>query len=371
MTNPQASPPLRVPAADAVQPDQPCQWWYWSGNLRAASGRRFGFQLAFFAAEAVRGLLWGQMVHFALVDVEAQRFVARSRVWLGAPRRIVDRFALASPGGEAQAWGGGGEDRLVLRGEGSCLDLRASGGPLALHYEGRSHAYAFGGSSYYYSRTAMQARARLHLDGRDEALQGEVWFDRQFGELMPALCEGWQWCSLHLESGEQLMVFGFERTPDERFAAHTDRQGRTRWLRGDAIGLEVVETWRSDATGIAYPAAWRLTTPDHALLVRACPAAQEMAGRRWWGPVYWEGACEVSGSARGQGYVELLGAAAPALARLRARVPALVEHPALGLGLATVVGRASARLASLRPRFDGPAWSGLVHERPAARHRAA
>jgi hypothetical protein len=197
-----------------------------------------------------------------------------------------------------------------------------------------------------------------------------VWFDRQFGQLMPALCEGWQWFSIQLDSGEQLMVFGFERTPAERFAALTDREGRTRWLRGDELGLEVVSTWRSDATGIAYPSAWRLHTPDHALLVRACPAEQEMQARRWWGPVYWEGACEVSGSARGHGYVELLGAAAPLLARVQARVPALVEHPALGLGLATLAARAAGRIAALRPRFDGPAWQADAAPRTSERHAA-
>lgn len=355
-----SSESLRLPAADAVQPDQPSQWWYWSGNLEASSGRRYGFQLAFFAAEAIRGLLWGQMVHYAFVDIAAGRFVARSRMWLGAPQRIVDRFALACPSGEAQAWGGGGEDRLTLRDAEFGLDLRASGGPLALHYEGRSHDYAFGGSSYYYSRTAMQARARLRAFGRDEPLRGEVWFDRQFGQLMPALCEGWQWFSIHLEQGEQLMVFGFERTASERFAAHTDRHGVTRWLQGDALALELVETRRSSATGIAYPCAWRLSTHEHELLVRAHPITQEMQARRWWGPVYWEGACEVSGSARGHGYVELLGAAAPALRRLHTALPRLAEHPALGLGLATLVARAAGRIEAVRPRFDGPTWPPLA-----------
>lgn len=44
--------------------------------------------------------------------------------------------------------------------------------------------------------------------------------------------------------------------------------------------------------------------------------AQEMNSATWLGPVYWEGACTVTGSHRGVAYVELLGSLAPpALAR--------------------------------------------------------
>ena len=45
---------LATPSADGVQPEHPSQWWYWSGQLRGASGHRYGFQLAHFTAEAVR-----------------------------------------------------------------------------------------------------------------------------------------------------------------------------------------------------------------------------------------------------------------------------------------------------------------------------
>lgn len=377
-------PPLLVPSADAVAPDHPSQWWYWSGQLRSATGRRYGFQAAFFAAEAIRGLLWGQMAHWALVDLDARRFASGSRLWLGAPQRIEGRFALASPGGRegVAAWGGGGHDRLRLRVPELDLDLQAGGGPLALHYAGEAHAYAFGGYSYYYSRPKQTGVGLLTRAGRSEQVRGDVWFDRQFGDLTPALAEGWQWLSIHLERGEQLMVFGFNRTPAERFASITDAGGVTRWLRGDELGLEPIDHWRSDASGIVYPCAWRLTTPDHALEIRASLRGQEMTGARWWGPVYWEGACEVSGSQRGLAYVELLGSLAPALARWTAlaheresSMPARwlarsLRHPTLALGLATGVARLAAGVDALRPEFPGLTWPTPSRRRDAGRKAA-
>lgn len=346
-----------------MQPEQSCQWWYWSGRLRTASGHGYGFQAAFFAAEAVRGVLWGQLAHWALVDLDSGEFRSDSRVWLGAPRRIEGRFLLQTPGSPtvASAVGGDGDDRVCLRLGDVSLDLRARGGPVALHYDGRSHDYAFGGSSYYYSRPRMAATGELRRGSLREAVSGDVWFDRQYGELTGALAEGWQWLSIHLDHGEQLMVFGWNREATERFAAVTDAAGRTRWLGSHEVRLEPLARWRSPRSGIDYPCAWRLHTDAHALEVRASTHDQEMNGAGWLGPVYWEGACEVSGSHRGVAYVELLGSLAPWLSSwaeprrehgpLRRAVARALRHPAVALGLATGVGRLAGAIPGLRPRF--------------------
>jgi predicted secreted hydrolase len=406
---------ISLPSADGVQPEHVCQWWYWSGQLRSQAGRRYGFQVAFFTAEAIRGVLWGQMAHWALVDIDAGRFTNGSRIWLGAPQRIEGRFTLSSPGGEVSAVGGGGRDRLRLRSDGLELDLLASGGPVAVHYQGSAHEYGFGGYSYYYSRPRMIAEATLRREHASEAVRGEVWFDRQYGDLSCALAEGWQWLSMHLESGEQLMVFGFNRDVGERFASITDTAGSTRWLAAHELRLEPLEHWRSPRSGIEYPCAWRLRTDAHELEIRASLREQEMNGTRWWGPVYWEGACEVVGSHRGLAYVELLGSlgdflhapgnrpysafglragslrvpwaeplhapgnrpysafglragslrvprAEPLHApgnrpysafglRARPQLQGVLRHPTVTLGLATAVGWVAGRVPGLRPRF--------------------
>lgn len=101
-TNELNDEPLLLPAADAVQPEHACQWWYWSGQLRGEAGGRYGFQAAFFAAEALRGALWGQMAHAAIVDLERGRFASESRLWLG--RRGGSRGASTSGAGTGRWW---------------------------------------------------------------------------------------------------------------------------------------------------------------------------------------------------------------------------------------------------------------------------
>src|ERR1700722_12121244 len=59
-------------------PDFRTEWWYYTGNLRTAEGRRFGFELTFFrqganrpsTLESVWDLNDVWMAHLALSDIE-------------------------------------------------------------------------------------------------------------------------------------------------------------------------------------------------------------------------------------------------------------------------------------------------------------
>jgi len=361
--------PLLTPSADGVQAEHPSQWWYWSGQLRGASGRRYGFQLAYFAAEAVRGLLWGQMAHWAVVQLGRGEFTSGSRVWLGAPRRVEGRFELRTPTGDVSALGGDGHDRLRLALGALSLDLRAHGRQVVPHYEGRRHDYAFGGYTFYYSRPRMLAVGELRRGGERERVEGDLWFDRQYGALSCAMIEGWQWFCLHLDDGSQLMIFRFNHEVRERFAVLVAADGRARRLGPDEFHIDALAHWQSPRSGVAYPCAWRVRTELHDLELRTAVPAQEMNGAAWLGPVYWEGACTVSGSHRGVAYVELLGSLAAALARAvrpgrpQSPLARALQHPTVTLALATAVGHLARVFEPLRPTFpEGQVDRAALHD---------
>ena len=69
------------PRDHAAHPDNKIEWWYYTGNVKAADGRRFGFQITFFRVGvehtpanpsrwAVRDLY---MTHLAVSDAKGQR----------------------------------------------------------------------------------------------------------------------------------------------------------------------------------------------------------------------------------------------------------------------------------------------------------
>src|SRR5580700_5719267 len=73
-------------------PDYRTEWWYYTGNLKAADGHRFGFELTFFRQGVSRDArsnpwfvhdLW--MAHIALSDITGQRFYSEERLNRSGP----------------------------------------------------------------------------------------------------------------------------------------------------------------------------------------------------------------------------------------------------------------------------------------------
>ncbi|HYE88252.1 MAG TPA: carotenoid 1,2-hydratase, partial [Vicinamibacterales bacterium] len=91
------------PRDHASHPDFKIEWWYYTGNVNAADGRRFGFQVTFFRVGidhtpsnpsrwAVRDLY---MTHLAVSDAKGQRYrfaQKLSRSGPGLAGALTDRY---------------------------------------------------------------------------------------------------------------------------------------------------------------------------------------------------------------------------------------------------------------------------------------
>jgi predicted secreted hydrolase len=330
----QADPSYRIelPRDHAAHPDYRIEWWYYTGNLETDAGRRFGYQLTFFrvgvdpAPEnpsrwAVRDL---HIAHLAVTDVRGRRHRYAERLnrggigWAGA---ATDRYEVWNESWRATLGAQG--EHLLRAGEGGLgLELRLEEGrPAVLHGEaGYSRKGAEpGNASHYYSLTRMPTRGVLTVEGERFEVSGLSWMDHEFGTsfLEPAQL-GWDWFSVQLEDGTDLMLFQMRRT-DGRRDPHSsgtlvEPGGRARHIGADEFTMTPLDTWRSAESGAEYPTAWRLELAAHGLLLeaRAVVAAQELVTARSTGIAYWEGAIEVTGTrggrpARGRGYLEMTG----------------------------------------------------------------
>lgn len=307
-----AGSPVSLPADDAYQPDQLLQWWYWVGHLTSEYGARYAFQEVFFAGELL-GCIRGQMAQHALAELDTNRWHDGQLVWPWGPREVPNGFSLATPTGNIMASGGNGQDTLHSELGGHVIDLvvQQKRDPV-IHYDGQLHNYAFGGNTYYYSRTLMDAQGTLRTpDGQTQKLSGIVWFDRQYGELIQAVLVGWQWFAIQLDDNTQIMLFDFNQQPEELYGSITHPDGTTQDLGPGDYTVDVFQWWRSPETNINFPAGWRIGFPGGTqLIVKPQMSNQEMSGRFWIGPRYWEGSCDVTqaGSSRkGVAYVELVG----------------------------------------------------------------
>ena len=320
--------PFSFPSDHGPHPDFRTEWWYYTGNLKTAAGRHFGFQLTFFRIALVPGAVvrasaWATrqfyFAHFAVTDTAAGRFHAFSR---------TSREALELAGASASPYRVWIEDWSV-EGDGSSARLRAADGDVALDLSVSAAKPVVtqgdrglsrkgpepGNASFYYSITRMPARGVVRLGRETLEVSGEAWMDREWSTsaLAPGV-EGWDWLALQLDDGRELMFYLLRRRDGaiDPFSAGTlvAADGTTRALEAGDVRVETLAHWTSPRSGVRYPARWRLSVPSASLRLELAPrlADQELiVGTR-----YWEGAVAVAGSAAGrplagQGYVELVG----------------------------------------------------------------
>ncbi len=328
-----AARPFALPADHGPHFDYQTEWWYYTGNLAAADGRRFGFQLTFFRRgfspgppPGGRGLSTNQVyfAHLAVTDVAARRHAAAERFARGAgglAGATGESFAVWLEGWRADSRNPDGSAvRIVARDKetGLSLDLQlAATKPLVAHGErGLSPKSGEpGNASYYVGYTRMTARGRIGAGGGEVEATGEAWFDHEWSTsaLGPGAV-GWDWFSLKLDEGRELMLFQIRREDGSTEAASggtlVDPDGRPRRLRREDVSIDVLGHWTSPESGGRYPSRWRVRVPSAGLdlVVEPWLEAQEMRTSF----VYWEGAVRVSGSSgarpvAGLGYVELTG----------------------------------------------------------------
>jgi predicted secreted hydrolase len=348
--------PVVLPRDDGPH-DRLTEWWYYTGHLRVATAQRggdltrqsFGFEFVIFRAE--RGSFpttWAS--HLAITDELGKTFHYAQRLEVG---EAVDRsprdddgaptgFDLSLTGADPTdpstlgraPWsmsGSDGTDRLsasidpaeatAQRTIPLALDLRlAARKPPALHDRDGWIDFGPGGGSYYYSRTDMAADGRLTLGDQTYEVDGQAWFDHQWGDFISVGGGGWDWFAINLGDGRDVtlsLVRDADGTYPLIYGTLVRAEGTTMHLDRDAFTVETRGRWTSPTTGATYPAGWVVDIPaeDLALELQPTVAGQELDTRATTGVVYWEGSAHVTAahgpanevSALGQAYVELTG----------------------------------------------------------------
>ena len=316
------------------------EWWYYTGNLFSASGRHFGFELTFFRrartidpAGAAQASAWDldqvYLAHFAITDTEAERFIVDERLNRAGPgiagadagmRRVWN-------GNWSVEWRPGDETRPVqvlsaMNRDAALRLVLEPRKPVVVHgREGVSRKVAGDPEavSHYLSFTRMGATGTLTIEGEEFAVTGLAWMDHEFfSDYLTENKIGWDWMSVQLNEGVDLMLFGIRDTqggygPDT-FGTFVDAGGGPRPIEPGGVTFRAGRRWRSEATGAEYPVEWEVEVPsfDLRLDVRPRIDAQEVFTGDGILPAYWEGAVRFTGERDGRpvagvGYLEMTG----------------------------------------------------------------
>ena len=317
--------PFIFPADHTSHPSFRNEWWYLTGQLEDDQGKHYGFQYTLFRvgltppqqnpAAWPRDTLW--MAHAALSDTSKKQQWHTQRLSHGGAATAgasavpfsawLDNWQLGSTGAQAAfPWA------LSLLTDDFNLELSLNTDkPVVLQGEqGLSHKGGAGNASYYYSYTDLAASGTL--DGKK--VEGHAWFDREWStSVLPDGVLGWDWFSLQLDDGRQLMLYQLRgtdpvTTASSRSGTLVAVDGSSRELIAADISMQALEHWQSPQSEASYPVVWQLDIQglETSLKVEATFAEQELLGI----VNYWEGAITLSsddGAVLGRGYLEMTG----------------------------------------------------------------
>jgi len=309
--------------------DYRIEWWYYTGNVKAADGHRFGFELTFFrqgVSRAESGRPWFVhdlwMAHIALSDITGQRFYSEER---------LNRSGPGVAGVDAQTglvWNGNWQAHIAEREEelrgvadkfSLALQLRPVKQPVIQGQDGVSRkAEDAGHASHYFSLPRLLTTGSIALNSKTYQVEGTSWIDHEFFTASMAANEtGWDWLSVQLADGAALMLYQLRHKDGSidpySSGSYVDTSGKSQFLSaGDFAMTPAAETWTSPATKATYPMRWHVSIPRLNMLLDVTTPlrSQELASK--FGTSYWEGAIDVVGTndqspLRGAGYLEMTG----------------------------------------------------------------
>jgi predicted secreted hydrolase len=323
------------------------EWWYYTGNLATADGRRFGYQFTVFrraiaprdaqtvSASPASSSEWRAdqvyLAHFTVSDIADERFYHDERYSRGGAGlagglpnddQPDERYHVYLEDWSVMALDDA-HTRYAIRAVspgGFAVDLALSRSkPPAFQGDAGLSAKSaeLGNASYYYSLSRLATEGTITLGGEQFAIAGDTWMDHEFStSAMGGDALGWDWFGLHFDDGRELMVGQIRLIDGGREPAFggllIERDGSTRYLPAESFTIEATGEWRSPHTDALYPAGWTITISADALAAEsdltftATPlqADQELHS----GDIaYWEGAVALAGDVTGYGYAELTG----------------------------------------------------------------
>lgn len=330
------------PDDHGAHPGYKTEWWYYTGNVFTDDGRQFGYQFTIFrnqltpptefndstAAETDWNANQLYLGHFALADVENEEHVFEERFSRGAAGLAgaqTDPYRIWLEDWEITRIDSAGTDdkqfpvQIQAKMEnGAAIDLSITPvKPLVLQGENGYDKKGAepGNASYYLSFTRMKTEGTITKNENTFDVSGQSWMDHEWStSALGESQEGWDWFSLQLSNGYDLMYYQLRNTDGSvsRFTTGSlvGPDGEKTTIGPEDVTIEVQDRWESPHSPSVYPSEWRLEIPKHNLSLNLAPLFpdQEMdVSVR-----YYEGTLSVSGSMNGEkidgnGFIEMTG----------------------------------------------------------------
>lgn len=316
---------ISFPLDEGRHDSEPIEWWYSVGHFTGKdTGTPYSYMLCYFYTQQ---FIYDGFRIFSLCNDKTGEFYTES-----LPLQYTDLST----------------NRMNLNAMVGLLDTRSETWknvtdneeiPIAFVYEQKAEAEGFainfkheseksplivadsgylyigeGAYSYYYSQTRNLLSGSLTLDGVTEEIEGTSWFDRQYGNFVIAQDNSYEWFSIQLSNGTELLVYNVftsdGRIPDlkqNRILALTD-SANNQFTSSD-FNIERLAYKYTQDIERCYAQKWRIVSDTYKIDL-TCSALHTSTEVQT--PIrFYEGAMNISGTINGatvsgKGFAELI-----------------------------------------------------------------
>lgn len=292
----------KVPEGEVVLPqddsvhDKINEWWYWVCNFEDENGVKFEFLgdfVKFYSAGTP--MMRGNSIFY----IDGKTVYEVSTIF-GELNKVDNGYEFDH--GHIKASGGNGQDEIYATAGDYTIQFKASSFKAPIfYYEDGYTDFSFGGDVYYY------ARPRYHTEGvitrGDQSLNftGITFFEHAFGYLDGMFGVGWDWFSLRIDNGEDIVIMILKEYSKIWVQ---DADCNTVEIDGQQVDVKITGSWVSHRSGCKYPHGWEFTILNKKYILTPVIEDSEIVEPN---KTRWEGVVVVSGDATGRGIAELLG----------------------------------------------------------------
>lgn len=308
--------PLVFPL-DETNHDTVVEWWYFNGHLKTDLGREFTFMYCLFKVDPQKVNLPFleklpihdfYFAHSVISDIDNK--TSKPSIFL-YPDIDKDSFK------REKLFIGIGDDFIFEKIDSKeyhfknlDLDLKLVAKKDPLLINGKGWIDLGNKDTYYFSISDIEAQGKIRTEKGMESVSGKVWCDRQWSNGTYNSEDKWNWFSIQLENGIDLLCFEYGDKQKTKIANIAYPDGNQVVSR-NVIFKPLGKIWPSPQTKAVYELEWQIDVPDLDLKIKTKPKNlnQEMI----FGNInYWEGGLNIEAEIRGQkikgvGFMEMVG----------------------------------------------------------------
>ena len=291
------------------------EWWYFSGDLKTADGKEFGYEMTIFKIKQLGLNIF--INHLAVSDLQKNEHIFSETTPINTPL-LGNREGKTEINAVAQSFVFDNETGFHIEGsqDNISLDLQLKPVlPVVLEVDDGIENMPDGHISYYYSFMNLASSGTLTVKGvtydivSNDTVKSRTWMDHQWGnfQIDPKHEKAWDWFSFRLEDGGGLMA---NRPRDLKTNIPYDNDTvnglvmRPAWVyqradgsvvRGKGLTITSGRSWKDPYSTATYPLDWEITIPGLSAVIQDKPIFDGQSLHDLATPPYYEGIGKFTG----------------------------------------------------------------------------